>query len=86
MVARGPNGQIFHCDTPLPAAFDDTFGERYAAPMVHNLGGAVFDAEFPDLYMQTFRWEAEARELTDRERKIIARRNELTWKPPAIAG
>lgn len=89
MTARGPKGEFFHCDVSLGDwEFDDTFWDRIAAPMVNNLGGALFETEWPGMYGSTLRWEAEAangvRELNEFERSLIARRNELTWQPPVL--
>jgi hypothetical protein len=89
MVARRGNLDFFHCDVTLAAVvFDDTFWKRFAEPMVNNLGGALFEAEWPGMTRQSIRREVEAamgqRELTPRESAIIDRRRELTWKAPTL--
>lgn len=88
MTAISPRGKLFHCDTSLAGVeFDARFWTRFAKPMVENLGGMLFEEEWPDMYGSSLRWEAEAaigqRELNEFERRIISRRNELTWQPPA---
>lgn len=89
MTASGPHGEFFHCDVALDGVrFDDSFWGRFAEPMVNSLGGILFEAEWPDLFGQSVTWEAEAaigrRELNELERKVIARRDELTWKAPVL--
>lgn len=87
MTARAKNGKFFHIDfRPEEREFDDGFWVRYADPAVNCLGAQLFEAEYPDLYMETRRWEwAEAAgemKLTDDQRAIITRREALTWRPP----
>lgn len=91
MTAKGPNGEFFHIDAwPKGAAFDDSFWERYVYPMVGTMGQQLFMAEYGDILTETLRWQwAEAageRELTQKERDIITRREQLTtWTPPIQA-
>lgn len=86
MTAKAPNGDLFNISA-APSEdekLDDTIWQRYMNPMVNCLGQQVFLAEYGDIYMDTVRWEVERpRQLTDRERDVIARRNELTgWRAP----
>lgn len=89
MTARGPGDKLFHVDVDLASvAFDISFWDRFADPMVNVLGMSILEAEYPDAMMQTRRWEWRAAagegDLTEHERKVIARRDELEWKAPAL--
>jgi hypothetical protein len=75
---------FFHVDVLAQAMIDP---EDLLASMINNLYGARLFAEFGADYSTSFRWEAEAavgaRDLTERERQVIARRKELVWRPKA---
>lgn len=89
MTARGPGDTLFHIEADLASVvFDDTFWQRFADPMVNCLGMSIFHAEHPDGSVNSRAWEWRAAagdgDLTEYERKVIARREELTWKAPVL--
>lgn len=86
MTAKLPNGDLLHVDASRKnATFDETFWQRYAEPMVNNIGSALFEAEHPGKTMPSFLWDAASRygePLTEVQKAIITRRKELTWTCP----
>lgn len=87
MTGKGPDGTLFHVDaSPKTAVFDETFWERFVHPMVDVIGMQLFEAEHPGLDIQSRRWEWAAAagelELTQSQREVITRRDQLMgWKP-----
>ena len=81
MTARGPKDELFHIEA-RPTEFDADFGERYVRPMIEHLGGAIFEAEHPNIFMDLLRKQYRGEKLTDQESVIVARRDELSPHPP----
>lgn len=68
---------ILHVDMQLEAA-----NEENLSIALNNLGGAIFEHEFPGQYFSLMVRMAEAiiaqRELSDEDKQMLARRDELT--------
>jgi hypothetical protein len=73
-------GELLHCTCARRQKW------REVLPgMINNLGGMIFEREFPGQTIESFMWEARRNgrggaPLTAEQEQIIARRKELTWR------